>query len=102
MQRGAPEASEAEEGTRRWRVRGRVQGVGFRWWAMSVARELDLAGTVRNLPDGSVDIAASGETGALHRFRDSVARGPTGARVDALEELDPPAGPLPKPFEIAR
>jgi acylphosphatase len=42
-------------------VSGRVQGVGFRWWAQGVARQLGLAGRVRNLPDGRVEIVVQGE-----------------------------------------
>ena len=49
-------------------VSGRVQGVGFRWWAYSVARELGLAGHATNLPDGRVEISAQGGTEAVHRM----------------------------------
>jgi acylphosphatase len=42
-------------------VSGHVQGVGFRWWAQGVARQLGLAGRVRNLPDGRVEILAQGD-----------------------------------------
>lgn len=41
-------------------VRGRVQGVGFRWWVTSVALELGLEGFARNLPDGRVEVLAQG------------------------------------------
>lgn len=46
-------------------VSGRVQGVGFRWWAQGVARQLGLAGRVRNLPDGRVEILVQGEPDAV-------------------------------------
>ncbi len=49
-------------------VTGRVQGVGFRWWAQNTARALGLAGEVRNLPDGDVEISAQGEPDAVRRF----------------------------------
>ena len=41
-------------------VRGRVQGVGFRWWSRSRARELELCGTATNLADGRVEVIAEG------------------------------------------
>lgn len=49
-------------------VRGRVQGVGFRWWAMGEARYLGLSGYAENLPDGSVEIRAQGEAEAVGRM----------------------------------
>jgi acylphosphatase len=42
------------------RVRGRVQGVGFRWWIRALALDLGLAGSAVNLPDGSVEVVAEG------------------------------------------
>jgi acylphosphatase len=42
-------------------VRGRVQGVGFRWWTRARALELGLVGHARNLPDGRVEVSAQGE-----------------------------------------
>lgn len=47
------------------RVAGRVQGVGFRWWAMGEARDLGLVGYAENLPDGRVEISAQGELPAV-------------------------------------
>ncbi len=44
---------------------GRVQGVGFRWWAQGVARQLGLAGRATNLPDGRVEIRAQGDPDAV-------------------------------------
>lgn len=46
-------------------VRGRVQGVGFRWWTRARALELGLVGHARNLPDGRVEVLAQGEAGAV-------------------------------------
>ncbi len=66
-------------------VRGRVQGVGFRWFAREQARRCDLAGWVRNAPDGTVEIVAAGDPAYIDRFVDAVRRGPPGARVDAVE-----------------
>ena len=56
-------------GVRGYRVRGRVQGVGFRWWARGVAQDLGLGGTVKNLADGSVagvsTVGVRGTTGRV-------------------------------------
>jgi acylphosphatase len=73
----------------RIRIRGRVQGVGFRWFARVQARRLEVSGWVANLPDGSVEVAASGEQSRLDEFRRALRRGPDGADVDAIEDLDP-------------
>jgi acylphosphatase len=66
-------------------VRGRVQGVGFRWHTRAEAQALGLAGWVRNLPDGRVEAWVEGEEAALERFLVWIRRGPPAARVDALE-----------------
>lgn len=76
---------------RAWRVEGRVQGVGFRWSTVRVARDLGLRGRVWNRVDGSVEVHASGSTAELDRLGSWLARGPGGARVTALVEI--PAGP---------
>jgi len=67
-------------------IRGRVQGVGFRYFALSQARSLSLKGWVRNRPDGSVELEAEGEQGDLERLIERLRRDPTGARVDAVDE----------------
>lgn len=71
----------------RWRVRGRVQGVGFRWFTSEAAGSLGLRGTVRNLADGGVEIFlvdASAED--LDRLRAKVQQGPPMSSVTAIEE----------------
>jgi acylphosphatase len=86
---------------RLFRVQGRVQGVGFRWWTRSVARRLGITGTVRNLPDGSVEVRANGTAPALAQLRKELEAGPAGAEVSLIEEeqaTDVPASS----FEIAR
>lgn len=84
-----------------YRVRGKVQGVGFRWWIRSRARGLGLAGTVRNCPDGSVEVRVRGPDGAVAALRDLLGRGPPGSRVETVEEL--PASPVAgDSFEIVR
>jgi acylphosphatase len=66
-------------------VRGRVQGVGFRWFALRRAGEHGVRGYVRNLGDGSVEVVAEGEREALERFLDDLRAGPQGARVDDVD-----------------
>lgn len=67
-------------------IRGRVQGVGFRWFVQREATELDLRGWVRNTEDGDVEIVAAGEAEDLDELRSSLRRGPRGARVDNVIE----------------
>ena len=83
----------------RLRVRGRVQGVGFRWFVRVHARRLKLAGWVENHADGSVEIAASGEPEKLNELSRIVRRGPDGAEISNVEELPPP-DELEGPFAI--
>lgn len=70
-------------------IRGRVQGIGFRWFVRVHARRLRLSGWVANCPDGSVEIAASGDQKNLEELTRVVRQGPDGANVTALEELQP-------------
>jgi acylphosphatase len=70
-----------------FRVTGRVQGVGFRWWTRSLATRLGMSGAVRNLPDGSVVVHARGTDAQLADLRARLAEGPPGARVSAVEPL---------------
>ena len=84
-------------------VRGRVQGVGFRWYVVDTARELRLAGWVKNRPDGNVEVAAAGEGEALARLEAAVTAGPPGARVEEVRRLGVVApGSLQSPFGIVR
>ncbi|HEX6042643.1 acylphosphatase [Longimicrobium sp.] len=70
-----------------FRVTGRVQGVGFRWWTRSLATELGLTGAVRNLADGSVAVHARGSDAQLAELRARLAKGPPGARVTDVESV---------------
>ncbi|MFN2565948.1 MAG: acylphosphatase [Gemmatimonadaceae bacterium] len=85
-------------------VRGRVQGVGFRWFVRERARELGVRGWVRNRGDGSVEVEAEGELATIERLRELLRKGPPGARVSVVEELAAPDDPadLPSPFAILR
>ena len=73
---------------RRAIVTGRVQGVGYRFFAERAARDLELSGWVRNLPDGSVETVAEGEEEAIARYFDRLRQGPRGARVEGVAEED--------------
>ena len=65
------------------RIEGRVQGVGFRWSAKRRADELGIAGWVRNLPDGSVEVFVQGPVGAVIAMERCLRVGPASARVHA-------------------
>ena len=71
---------------RRFHVRGRVQGVGFRWWTLAQAQRLGIAGTVRNCPDGSVEVLARGSDEQLERLRQQLEHGPDQAVVEGVDE----------------
>jgi acylphosphatase len=85
---------------RLYRVRGRVQGIGFRWFVERVADNLGLAGCVKNLYDGSVEVYALGDDKALDELRQNLERGPLGARVTAVEETPAPLRTGYKGFRI--
>jgi acylphosphatase len=69
---------------RRAVVQGRVQGVGFRYYAARAARELGVSGWVRNLPDGSVETLVEGDAAAVEGYLERLRRGPSASRVDGL------------------
>ena len=73
---------------RRYLVSGRVQGVGFRFFAHTAASREGLHGWVRNAPDGRVEIAAEGDAEALERFERRIRQGPPASRVEAVEVTD--------------
>jgi acylphosphatase len=72
--------------TKSFIVRGRVQGVGFRWFVEREAAMLGLAGWVRNNDDGTVEVLASGSDEQLELLRAKLKQGPRAARVDSLDE----------------
>lgn len=83
-------------------VRGRVQGVGYRFFAERAARELGVRGWVRNLPDGTVETLAVAEEEDLRRYFERLRKGPLGSRVDAVDVLDVAEPPQLSSFEITR
>ena len=74
--------------TRRWVVRGRVQGVGYRAFVVHEAGRLGLGGFARNLPDGAVEVVAAGDAAALDALAARLRTGPLLARVDSVEAAD--------------
>ena len=76
---------------RSFRVSGRVQGVGFRYFTYDAARREGLTGWVRNTPYGEVEIWAEGDVEALGRFEASIHHGPGGARVRNVDRDVQPA-----------
>jgi acylphosphatase len=85
--------SEKQLETRRFVVRGRVQGVGFRWFVEREAHILAIAGWVRNNTDGSVEVLATGTRDQLAGLRSRLQQGPRAARVDDVQESE--ARPVP-------
>jgi len=81
-------ATEKAIEARRFLVRGRVQGVGFRWFVEREAHILGIAGWVRNNHDGSVEVLAQGTRDQLSGLRSRLGQGPRAARVDNVEEFE--------------
>jgi acylphosphatase len=73
---------------RRFIIDGEVQGVGYRYFVLRAAACHQITGTVRNLPDGRVEVIAEGERAAIAEFKKDLAAGPRLARVSSLEEFD--------------
>jgi acylphosphatase len=86
--------------TKRFVVKGRVQGVGFRWFVEREAGMLGLAGWVRNNDDGTVEVLASGSDEQLGSLRAKLKQGPRAARVEAVEEQTAEAPQELKTFSI--
>ena len=66
-------------------ITGRVQGVGYRDWAMATGQRLGLSGWVRNRSDGSVEALVVGDDVSVGKMIEACRRGPTLARVDAVD-----------------
>jgi acylphosphatase len=83
-------------------IRGRVQGVGFRWFVHREAAELGLLGWVRNTDKGEVELVAAGDEETLSELRAVLHKGSRGSRVDAVieHELTESEGEALGPFQI--
>jgi acylphosphatase len=75
-----------EQQAKRFYVSGTVQGVGYRYFVERGARYLKLAGYVRNLRDGRVEVYAMGGSAALGSLRENLERGPQGSSVTGVSE----------------
>jgi acylphosphatase len=87
-------AEKASVHARRFLIRGRVQGVGFRWFVEREAFILRIAGWVRNNSDGTVEVLAQGTREQLAGLHSRLREGPRAARIDEVEvsEAQPVAG----------
>ncbi|MFZ0960072.1 MAG: acylphosphatase [Terriglobia bacterium] len=83
-------AKTAPKIARKFLVTGRVQGVGYRYFAESWASQLGVCGYVKNLWDGNVEVYAIGDAWALEELKRQLAEGPRSARVAAIDESDEP------------
>jgi acylphosphatase len=84
--------TENQDGTevcRAYRVHGRVQGIGFRWWTRLAAERLGVRGRVWNLESRSVEVHAAGTLTALRSFERVFAKGPPVSRVTSVESIEP-------------
>lgn len=87
---------------RHYIVKGRVQGVGFRWFVLREASALGLRGSVRNTFEGHVEVTAAGSEEQINELETRLQRGSRGSRVDRIEQEDLPESESEtmKAFEI--
>jgi len=97
---GMTTEQKADVKARRFVVRGRVQGVGFRWFVEREAHILGIAGWVRNNSDSSVEVLAQGTRDQLSGLRSRLQQGPRAARVDDVQESEAKAVPGLTTFRI--
>jgi acylphosphatase len=81
-------------------IRGRVQGVGYRYFALQAAERHGIRGFVRNLVRGDVEVQAEAEEDALESFKQELGRGPRMSRVTEIAEKDLPVSGLYSSFTI--
>ncbi len=79
-------------------ISGRVQGVGFRQFTLTRARQIGVSGFVQNRPDGSVECTAAGTPEQLAALEAAIRRGPPGSQVDSV--LRNPADVLDSGFRV--
>ena len=84
----------------RVKVKGIVQGVGFRYFTRLLASRYGIAGFVRNLPDGSVEVEASGPDGDIGGFLKDIALGPSPLSVSGIDVEEIEAGDYNNEFKI--
>jgi acylphosphatase len=77
---------------RRYVIRGRVQGVGFRFFVEKHAQRIGLRGYAKNLSDGTVEVIAAGDAAALSELEGLLHQGPRLALVAGVECHDAPMG----------
>jgi acylphosphatase len=83
-------------------VSGRVQGVGFRYFALHRARDRGVSGWVKNRYDGKVEVEAEGARAPLELFLADIRKGPSSSHVSHVsEEWREIAGPVHRGFSIA-
>ena len=85
---------------RRIRVKGRVQGVGFRHFVAEAARVAGVSGWVRNLADGSVEALLEGESEAVRQVERRVGQGPPASRVESVSAVAETVSDRPAGFHI--
>lgn len=73
---------------RRYMIKGRVQGVGFRWYVQREASALGLRGCVRNTAEGHVEVIAAGTEEQMRELYGCLRAGSRGSRVDRIEQFD--------------
>lgn len=82
--------SSVSEVAARWVVSGRVQGVGFRWFAIRLAEKLGVVGWVTNLPSGNVEVVGKASAETLVELEKGLRAGPRMARVEGVEKSNIP------------
>ena len=81
-------------------IRGRVHGVGFRYFVLRRARAAGLTGWVRNRHDGSVEVEAEGDRASLEALVEALREGPPAARISAVEAEWSEGRPIHEGFEV--